>query len=279
MAGAEVTRARAAAVAAVAVAGLQAAVLLAAEVTLDAALLARAGIVLAPLALRLTAAAATVVPWLAVAVLYLGGRSWAAIGTLLAAGALTLPAPVSLLAELDELLAGPGAATSVVGWWSLLAGLAVLPVAVAAVVLGWRARPPGPVRDGAPGVTGGYLAVAVVTWLGSVLAPTALVPPGAPRRLVELPARALDGVPASSATLVGALGLAVVLWLAPRVRPVMGAAAALTVAGSLLLAQPYRGWLVASDPLLIATPAGVLAVLAAVGLPVVAVGWLRRTGQ
>lgn len=271
-------RARIAAVLAALVVALWAVFIIAGELLRDDQLIALAGIPRPPLALRVLATTSTAVPWAVAAVLLARGPSWAGTGTVLGATALTLPASVGLLEELPGLLEGPTGELGTV-WWALAAGVALLPVALAAALLSWRAHPAGRAREAAPGVGGWYLTAAVLAWLGQVLAQTAIVAPGVPRRLVELPPFALEGAALTASTVLGAAGLAVVLWTAPRVRPALGSSLLLTVAGTALLALPYRGWAVVRDGAVIATPAGLLGVVGTLGLVATAMVWLRRGPQ
>lgn len=228
-----------------------------------------AGVVGTSAAMRWTLAVAWSLPWLVGAVLLVVGRVRIGAAVLVTLTALVLPA--GLLPAVDAVrtwvdggapavtLASLATITRFVG--ALVAAVAVLAVRPGP---GWRA--------GAPGPRGGYVTVAVLAWLPSTFRTTAYAPPGAPRRFIETGFADLDTAQVAAAVAAGVVAAAV-LWAAPRLRPAVAGAVALTYAVPTLVAEVAALLQVRTVPDLIATPPGVLGAVGLVGVTVVGLRW------
>lgn len=201
-------------------------------------------------------------PWVAGAILLAAGRHRVGVATVLTASAVLLADGLAGLSADGDALQRGGQAL-------------VLVLALAAAVSAWLARPRGAWRDGARGPSGPYVAVAVLAWLPSVFKTTAFAPPGAPRRFLESKLALLSGLDLT-ASLAGALVALAVLWVAPRLRPEVGAASLVTFALLTLAASLGGIATVVDQPAMIFTPSGVLGLVGVVGLLITAVRWSRR---
>jgi hypothetical protein len=167
------------------------------------------------------------------------------------------------------------------GWsdastWPELVGVVAGPLAaVLAGVAAFLARPRGQWRRGAPGPFGAYVTVAVLAWLPVAFDTTAFAPPGAPRRFVE-PSYAPNGVLELGAVAFPLLVVALVLWIAPRLRPEAAGAVILAYAVPNLLSQAPALVRVVQTPGVIVTPTGVLGVIGLLGVGVAGAVWVTR---
>lgn len=223
--------------------------------------------------LRWLWAGAWVAPWLVGAALLILGRLRRAVAVLLTVSLLLVTTSLGDLAVITSRpLAGldPTAAD----WLQRFGGPTVWMLGLVTGVVVWFARPRGSWRWDAPGPFGAYVAVAVLAWLPAFRQVT-FAPPGAPRRFIELEAAELGGLEAVS-SLAGALAAAVVLWVAPRLRPDVAGAVLLTYAVPTLLGD-VGGWAqVAGEEHVILTPAGVLGPVGLVGIIALGLWWVTR---
>jgi hypothetical protein len=257
--------------AAVAIAWL--ALFAAGEAQLDLTVLERSGIPVIPRWTRAVVAIGVALPWAAGAMLLAFGRVRIGTAVVIAAALLAVPTLGPVLRSLQLLRTDAGAVATadlvtVVGaaaWWL---------VAVATGMLAWAVRPRGGWREGASGPRHGFTAAATLAWLGTTFASTAYAPPGAPRRFVELPAT-LDGV-MTIVTIGAPLLAAGVLWVAPRLRPRVGAAVLLTYVVPELARVAAAVQEVRTVPDVIFTPSGVLGPVGLLALLGFAAAWGRR---
>lgn len=220
-------------------------------------------------------------PWLVGALLLLTDR-WARHGTAVVVTAALL----ALTAGLPTL---PGLFQA--GWWQgagvgevvavLGEPVAMLLGLLAAAAALW-ARPRGRWRIAAPGPTGVYVAAAVLAWMPTGLQTLERSPPGAMRSFARTEYSRLDGLDAV-ASVSGALLVAALLFVAPRLRPGVAAVVLLTYA----VPQSASGIgdiaQVQVTEFLILTPPAVLGLVGLAGVIVIAIRWLwtaqRRVGQ
>lgn len=214
------------------------------------------------------------VPWLVGAVLIVARRARAATAVLLTSSVLLLAAGVGAIAPalVREPFAGLAGPSDVV---ERFGGVVVWVLALATAVATWLGRPRGDWRRGAPGPVGWYVALAVLAWLPSVFRTTELAPPGAPRRFVEADVATLTGL-AEVASYMGAVALAGVLWVAPRLRRDVAGIVLLTYAVPTLLADLGDLVRVGTQEFVILTPTGVLGRVGVTGLVVAGAVWCVR---
>lgn len=248
---------------AVTVAAAQVGLLVAAERRLEATPAMLGETVVSPV-LRWTWVVGWALPWVVGAALLAAGRSRLGVATVLTAAAVLLADGIAGLSAASDPVQRAGQAL-------------VLALALAAALSAWLARPRGGWRDGARGPTGAYVAVAVLAWLPSVFRTTAFAPPGAPRRFVETRVAELSGLDLA-ASVAGAVVALTVLWVAPRLRPEVGAASLVTYTLLTLVASLGGIARVLDEAAMIFTPSGVLGLLGLGGLLVTAVRWSRWAG-
>lgn len=237
------------------------------------ATLAGVGAVSVPVWLRGLWLVGASVPWAVGAVLLATGRLRSVVVVVLTAAAVLLADGLATLGPAIDLVRGDGAADV----WAVLervGGAVVWLLGVVAALTAWLVRPRGDWRVGAPGPVGWYVALAVLAWLPTVLRTTAVAPPGAPRRFVEWYAASLTGLDAV-ASLVGAVVVLGVLWLAPRRRRDLAGLMLLTYAVPAGLAATGSVYRVATGEHVIFTPAGVAGLVGLLGLVVTGVLWAR----
>ncbi|MFP4636038.1 MAG: hypothetical protein ACLFRD_09255 [Nitriliruptoraceae bacterium] len=223
--------------------------------------------------LRWLWAGAWVAPWLVGAALLIVGQLRRAVAMLLTVSLLLV---TTSLADLAVLAARPmaGLGPTAADWLQRFGGPSVWLLGLLAGVVAWFARPRGAWRWDAPGPYGSYVALAVLAWLPA-FRQVAFAPPGAPRRFIEFELTELSGFEAAG-SLTGALAAAVVLWVAPRLRPDAAGVVLLTYAVPVLLGD-VGGWVqVASEEHMILTPAGVLGPIGLVGIIALGLWWMTR---
>ena len=171
------------------------------------------------------------------------------------------------------------------GWWrgaDLGAVVAVLgePVAVLlgllAAVLAFWSRPRGGWRLASPGPIGPYVAAAVLAWMPVGLQTLERSPPGAMRSFARTEYSRLEGIDAV-ASVSGAVLVAVLLFVAPRLRPGVAAAVLLTYAVPQLASGIGDIAQVQVTEFLILTPPAVLGLVGLTGLVIIALRWLVTT--
>jgi hypothetical protein len=221
--------------------------------------------------LRWVWAVAWSLPWLVGAGMIVAGRLRGGVAVIVTAGLLLLTSSFGGLAplldgsvrsvptETEEFIAAFGG--------GLLWVLALVTVACAVAT-----RPPGPWRVDAPGPVGPYVAASVFAWLPAAFETTAFAPPEAMRAFAELQVGQLVGLDAA-ANLATAGAVAVVLFVACRLRPDVGGAVLLTFAVPRLLAELDAVVRVNTEEFVIFTPAGVLGLLGLAGAVVIGVTW------
>jgi hypothetical protein len=246
-------------------------VLDAGAITTDAEALGLVGAELAPAWIRAVLAAAGALPWIAGALLLVAGRPRLGTAVTVTAAVLAVPLAGGVAAQVLDAVRSD----ATVGWWTLTAlGTVAWTAGTAAGLLAWLARPGDVWRRSAPGPGGPYTTAAVFAWLAVVFQTSAVAPPGAPRRFVELPAAAVGSDPALAMLVLTGLLVAAALWVAPRCRRDVAGAIALTVAVPQLLGQVEVIRAIASEPYVIPTPPGVLGAVGLVGLVVLGSWWV-----
>ena len=173
------------------------------------------------------------------------------------------------------------------GWWQdagagELAAVLGEPVAMllgllAAAAALWS-RPRGGWRLAAPGPIGPYVAAAVLAWLPTGLQTLERSPPGAMRSFARTEYSRLDGLDAV-ASVTGAVLVFALLFVAPRLRPGVGAAVLLTYAVPQLASGIGDIAQVQVTEFLILTPPAVLGLVGLVGIIIVALWWLVTAGR
>jgi hypothetical protein len=209
-------------------------------------------------------------PWLAGGVLLLVGRAHLGTGVLVAAAALALPETLPALARALD------------GGWDAgnrLEALAILgqPVVLllgllAALAAAWS-RPRDGWRLAAPGPIGLYVTVAVLAWLPTALQTLERSPPGAMRSFARTELSRLEGIEAM-ASVTGAVVAALLLLVAPRLRPDVGGAILLVFAVPSLADAVGDALQVRVTEFLILTPPAVLGDIGLLGLTMLAIRWL-----
>lgn len=212
-------------------------------------------------------------PWLVAAVMF-------ALGALRHAVAVTLTAAllvtVTGLGGLGGFLDGsPGAAASVTTWVSAFGGAVVWVLALAAGVLAWVMRLRGQWRVDAPGPVGWYVTLAVLAWLPAAFRTTQFAPPGAPRAFVETAAAQVDGID-QVASVAGAVGVGLLLFVAPRLRRDVAGTVLLAYAVPTLLADLGSIVRVTTENDVIFTPSGLMGLVGVAGLVVTGAVWASR---
>jgi hypothetical protein len=210
-------------------------------------------------------------PWLAGAALLLADRAYVGTAVVVAAAVLGTVAGLVPLAELlggDRVL-GEGAAAGLLVVGQPVVVLLGLLAAAAAL---WS-RPRGSWRSAAPGPIGVYVAVAVTGWLPTAFQTLELAPPGAMRSFARTELSRLDGVDALASVSL-AVVVAVLLVVAPRLRPDVAGALVLVVAVPQLASALGDVLQVRVTEDLILTPPWVLGTAGLVGLVLVATRWL-----
>lgn len=227
------------------------------------------GVELGPVWVRAVLAAAGALPWAAGAGLLAFGSARLGTAVIVTSAVLSAPLAIGTVAPLREALAGSGSGWQVV----VLLGVGAWLAGSAAGVLAWLGRPRGDWRREAPGPGGRYTTAAVLAWLPVVFLTSAVAPPGAPRRFLELPT--FVGLDLVGATLVlSGVAAAAVLWVAPRRRRDVAGAMVLTFAVPLLLGQVDVVRAIAREPHVIPTPPGVLGAIGLAALLVLGSRWV-----
>ena len=210
-------------------------------------------------------------PWLVGGVLLLAGRAHLGTGVLVAAAALELPAGLPALSRaLGE--AGWEAATLTEAV-ALLGQPVVLLLGLLAAGLAVWSRPREDWRVAARGPIGIYVTFAVLAWLPTALQTLERSPPGAMRSFARTELERLDGIEAL-ASVSGAVVAAVLLVLAPRLRPDVAGAVLLVFAVPALADAVGDVLQVRVTEFLILTPPAILGDLGLVGVTVIGIWWL-----
>jgi hypothetical protein len=209
-------------------------------------------------------------PWLVGGLLLLAGRAYLGTGVVVTATALFLPAgllSLSALASTGPAALGPTELVTVAGQpVVLLLGLLSMAAAL------WS-RPRQGWRTGAPGPVGVYVTVAVLAWLPTALQTLELSPPGAMRSFARTELSRLTGIEAG-ASVAYAVVVAVLLLVAPRLRPEVAGAVVLVYAVPQLVDAVGDLVQVRVTEDLILTPPAVLGDVGLVGLIGVATWWI-----
>jgi len=214
-------------------------------------------------------------PWLVGGVLLLAGRAHLGTGVVVAATALLLPGGLLSLSA----LAGDGSSVSAFLDLVTVAGQpVVLLLSLLATAAALRSRPREGWRRAAPGPIGGYVTVAVLAWLPTALQTLELSPPGAMRSIARTELSRLVGLEAS-ASVAYAVVVAVMLFVAPRLRPEVAGAVVLVYAVPQLADAVGDLVQVRVTEHLIVTPPGVLGTIGLLGLLVVATWWIGTAGR
>jgi hypothetical protein len=210
-------------------------------------------------------------PWLVGAVLLAADRRRRGVAVIVTAGVLLL---TSSLAGLGPLVDGSLGSVSgdLAGVVGTFGGALLWLLALAAVGVAVAVRPPGPWRIDAPGPIGIYVAAAVLAWLPTALQTTAFAPPEAMRAFVTTQVGELTGLDAI-ANVSAAVAIALVLFVACRLRPDVGGVVLLTFAVPRLLAELDAVVRVTTEPFTIFTPAGVLGLLGLAAAVAIGVRW------
>ena len=220
-------------------------------------------------------------PWLVGALLLVTDR-WARHGTAVVVAA-------ALLAVTAGLPTLPGLLEA--GWWQgagvgevvavLGEPVAMLLGLLAAAAALW-ARPRGRWHIAAPGPGGVYVAAAVLAWMPTGLQTLERAPPGAMRSFARTEYSRLDGLDAV-ASVSGAVLVAALLFVAPRLRPGVAGAVVLTYAAPQFasgIGDVAQGQV---TEFLILTPPAVLGLGGLAAVIVIAVRWVwtaeHRVGQ
>jgi hypothetical protein len=242
---------------------------LAGELLLDAASFGLVGVELGPAWVRAVLVGAGALPWVAGAVLLVARQAWLGTAVVVTSAVLSVPMAAGTVVTLREAVGNASLGWRVVAVLTAVAWL----VGIVAGVLAWVSRPRGDWRREAPGPGGLYTMAAVLAWLPTVFLTSAVAPPGAPRRFLEVPT--VDGFGLVAVTLVtSGLTAAGVLWVAPRRRRDVAGAMALTFAVPVLLGQVDVVRAVVGEPDVIPTPAGVLGAVGLVTLLVLGARWV-----
>lgn len=130
---------------------------------------------------------------------------------------------------------------------------------------GWRIAAPGPI--------GVYVTAAVLAWMPVGLQTLERSPPGAMRSFARTEYSRLEGLDAV-ASVTGAVAVAVLLFVAPRLRPGVAAVVLLTYAVPQLASGIGDIAQVQVTEFLILTPPAVLGLVGLVGISLVALWWL-----
>lgn len=225
--------------------------------------------------LRWIWAVAWSLPWLVGAVMVVVGWTRRGVATIVTAGVLLLASSVATLRPLvDGSL--DVASTDVAGLGGVVGGAVLWVLAFAAVGCAVAVRPPGPWRVDAPGPIGPYVAAAVLAWLPTVFTTTAFAPPEAMRAFITTQLAQLGGLDAA-ANLGTAVVIAVVLFVACRLRPDVAGVIVLTFAFPRLLAELDAVVQVTTEEYTIFTPAGVLGLAGLAGAVAIGVIWASST--
>ena len=210
-------------------------------------------------------------PWLVGAVLLLVGRPRLGTAVLVAAAALGLAAELPALTGL--VAGGAGSGTSLAARLAVVGQPVVLLLGVLAAATAWWSCPRDRWRVAAPGPIGVYVAFAVLAWLPTALQTLELSPPGAMRSFARTELSRLEGIEATS-SVSGAVVAAVLLFVAPRLRPDVAGAVLLVFAVPRFAAAVGDAAQVQVTEHLILTPPAVLGSLGLVGVIVLAIWWL-----
>jgi hypothetical protein len=214
-------------------------------------------------------------PWSVGGVLLLAGRSHLGTGVVVGATALFLPAGLLSLSALG------GNRSTVAGFLDLVtvAGQpVVLLLGLLATAAALWSRPRQGWRTAAPGPIGVYVALAVLAWLPTALQTLELSPPGAMRSIARTELSRLVGLEAG-ASVAYAVVVAVLLFVAPRLRPEVAGAVVLVYAVPQLADAVGDLVQVRVTEHLIVTPPAVLGDVGLVGLIVVATWWIGTAGR
>ena len=210
-------------------------------------------------------------PWLVGGVLLLVDRAHLGTGVLVAAVALELAAGLPALSR--ALTAGWRDAATPVEALAILGQPVVVLLGLLAAVLAAWSRPRQDWRVAAPGPIGVYVTAAVLAWLPTALQTLERSPPGAMRSFARTEVSRLEGIEAV-ASVSGAVVAAVLLLVAPRLRPDVAGAVLLVFAIPALADAIGDAAQVQVTEFLILTPPAVLGDLGLLGVTVLAIRWL-----
>ena len=252
------------------VAGLQIALFAVAQLQLQAASSA-VGIETQAPWLRWVWAVTWSLPWLVGAGMILARRLRRGTAVIVTAGVLLLTSSFAGLAPLldGSVRAVPTGTDALV---TAFGGGVLWVLALVAVACAVATRPPGPWRADAPGPIGPYVAAAVLAWFPAAFETTAFAPPEAMRAFVATQVAELTHLDAA-ANLAAAAAIALVLFVACRLRPDVGGAVLLTFAVPRLLAELDAVVRVTTEEFVIFTPAGLLGLVSLAGCVVIGVHW------
>ncbi len=216
-------------------------------------------------------AALAPLPWLVGGVLLLVDRTHLGTAVLVAAVALELPAGVPALSR--ALADGWGDGATLLEAMAILGQPVVLLLGLLAAVAAVWSRPRQDWRVAAPGPIGVYVTVAVLAWLPTALQTLERSPPGAMRSFARTELSRLEGLEAL-ASVSGAVVAALLLFVAPRLRPDVAGAVLLVFAVPQIADAIGDAAQVRVTEFLILTPPAVLGDLGLLGVTVLALRWL-----
>ncbi|MFU8840152.1 MAG: hypothetical protein ACNA8R_05465 [Nitriliruptoraceae bacterium] len=214
-------------------------------------------------------------PWLIGGLLLLAGRAELGTGVVVAATALFLPAGLLSLSALVG--TGPSAA-GLAELVTVTGQPVVLLLGLLAAAAALWSRPRQGWRRAAPGPIGIYVGLAVLAWLPTALQTLERSPPGAMRSFARTELSRLVGVEAG-ASVTYAVVVAVLLFVAPRLRPEVAGAVVLVYAVPQLADAVGDLVQVRVTEHLILTPPAVLGDIGLLGLVAVATWWIGTAGR
>lgn len=227
---------------------------------------------------RLVLSLAFVLPWVVGAALFWRGRRALGAAVIVPTAVLTAPGVLFLGQWLGDLVDVGGSAGA---WIELGAATTMWGAAIVAGVVAWRSRPAAGTRLEAPGLGNVYVVLAFLAWLPMVLVSTHFLTPGATG--TDLAARPFyefiwedsgglgAAVGISEALLFGSL-----LLLGPLVRRDAAGAVVTVIAFPALVREVQTILEVASERLVVSTPASYLGVVGLLGVVVIGITWLRQ---
>jgi hypothetical protein len=227
-------------------------------------------------AARLTVTLAVVLPWVVGAALLWRRRRGLGAAVLVTSALVVFPG-VLFVAQWGVDAAGEGGGTG--PWIEVAAGALGWLLAIGAGAAAWLARPQAGMRAGSPGKGNGYVLLAFLAWLPTILASTQVVPPGAAgtaegaRHFYEFIWTATSGL-GVMVGLLEALVFGTLLLVGPTLRRDAAGAVLLVLVVPALVTEVQTIVLVAREAFVIATPASFLGVVGLAGVAVIGTRWV-----